>query len=65
MVILFWGLLGALIASAFAFIIWFLCLLCNLLFNLNSDKLNLCTKMTMYSLLIAVISFMCIILIKA
>lgn len=61
MVILFWGLLGALIASSFAFIIWFLCLLC----NLNSDKLNLCTKMTMYSLLIVVISFMCLIYIKA
>lgn len=61
MEILIWGLLGALIASSFSFIIWVLCLLC----NLNSGKLNLCTKMTMYSLLIAVISFMCIILIKA
>ena len=57
--ILIWALLGALIASSFAFIIWFLCLL----FNLNSDKLNLCTQMTMYSLLIAAISFMCIIII--
>ena len=63
--ILIWGLLGALIASSFAFIIWFLCLLCNLLCNLNSDKLNLCTQMTMYSLLIAVISFMCLVYIKA
>ena len=63
--ILIWGVFGALIASSFAFIIWFLCLLCNLLFNLNSDKLNLCTKMTMYSLLIAVISFMCLVYIKA
>ena len=59
--ILIGALLGALISASFAFILWFLCLLC----NLNSDKLNLCTKMTMYSLLIAVISFMCIILIKA
>lgn len=61
MKILIWGLLGALVSSSIAFIIWFLCLLC----NLNSDKLNLCTKMTMYSLLIAVVSFMCIILITA
>lgn len=59
--ILIWALLGVLFASTVAFIIWFLCLLC----NLNTNKLNLCTKMTMYSLLLAVISFMCILLITA
>ena len=53
-------LIGALISASFAFVFWFLCILC----NLNSDKLNLCTKMTVYSLLVVVISFMGIILIK-
>ena len=53
-------LIGALISASFAFVFWFLCVLC----NLNSDKLNLCTKMTVYSLLVVVISFMGIILIK-
>lgn len=54
-------LIGAFMSAALSAIFWIICVI----FNFNTKRLNFYTQMFLYSLLIAVISFMCIILIKA
>lgn len=54
-------LIGAFISAALSAIFWIICVI----FNFNTKRLNFYTQLLLYSLLIAVISFMCIILIKA
>ena len=54
-------LIGAFMSAALSAIFWIICVI----FNFNTKRLNFYTQMFLYSLLIAVISFMCIILTKA
>lgn len=54
-------LIGAFISAALFFEFWIMCAI----INYNAKRLNFYTQLILYSLLIAVISFPCIILIKA
>lgn len=54
-------LIGAFISAALSAIFWIICVI----FNFNTKRLNFYTQMFLYSLLFAVISFMCIIIITA
>lgn len=53
-------LIGAFISAVLSATFWIICVI----FNFNTKRLNFYTQQLLYSLLIAVISFMCIILIK-
>jgi hypothetical protein len=53
-------LIGTFVSAALSVTFWIICVI----FNFNKKRLNFYTQMLLYSLLIAVISFMCIILIK-
>ena len=53
-------LIGAFISAALSATFWIICVI----FNFNTKRLNFYTQLILYSLLIVVISFMCIILIK-
>lgn len=54
-------LIGAFISAALSGTFWLICVI----FNFNTKRLNFYTQLLIYSLLIAVISFMCLIYIKA
>lgn len=54
-------LIGAFVSVALSAIFWIMCAI----INYNAKRLNFYTQLILYLLLIAVISFMCIILITA
>lgn len=54
-------LIGAFVSAALSATFWIICVI----FNFNTKRLNFYTQLLIYSLLVAVISFMCMILIKA
>ena len=54
-------LIGAFMSAALSAIFWIICII----FNFNTKRLNFYTQLLLYSLLIAVISFMCLVYIKA
>lgn len=54
-------LIGAFISAAISATFWSICII----FNFNTKRLNFYTQGVLYSLLIAVISFLCIVYIKA
>lgn len=54
-------LIGALMTIALTIVFWTICVMC----NFKAKQWNFYPQLLLYSLLIAVISFICIILIKA